>query len=64
MTHQQSSSTPEYTANPAPALAGMAKRLRRHSALEDLGPLFGPKAQGRQPDSQPTVQPAPSASEP
>ncbi|MGB5133896.1 MAG: hypothetical protein WBN89_01830 [Prochlorococcaceae cyanobacterium] len=30
-------------------LRGMEQRLRRHSALEDLGPLFGPEAQGRQP---------------
>lgn len=35
------------------ALAGMEEQLRRHSALEDLGPLFGPKAQGRQSSGQP-----------
>jgi hypothetical protein len=31
------------------ALSDMQERLRRHSALEDLGPLFGPEAQGRRP---------------
>ena len=35
------------------ALAGMEEQLRQHSALEDLGPLFGPKAQGRQSSGQP-----------
>jgi len=30
-------------------LRGMEQRLRRHSPLEDLGPLFGPEAQGREP---------------
>lgn len=28
------------------ALREMNEDLRRHSALEDLGPLFGPEAQG------------------
>ncbi len=34
-------------------LRQMEERLRRHSALEDLGPLFGPEAQGRVPSAQP-----------
>jgi hypothetical protein len=34
-------------------LRQMEERLLRHSALEDLGPLFGPKAQGREPSAQP-----------
>jgi hypothetical protein len=28
-------------------LQGMEQELRRHSALEDLGPLFGREAQGK-----------------
>lgn len=30
----------------APILKDMEQQLRRHSALEDLGPLFAPEAQG------------------
>ncbi|WP_254968905.1 hypothetical protein [Cyanobium sp. CH-040] len=30
-------------------LQAMEQQLRRHSALEDLGPLFGAEPQGRQP---------------
>lgn len=29
------------------SLRAMERQLRQHSALEDLGPLFGPEAQGR-----------------
>lgn len=32
--------------NLAATLQGMEQQLRRHSALEDLGPLFGPPAPG------------------
>jgi hypothetical protein len=28
-------------------LRAMERKLRQHSALEDLGPLFGPEAQGQ-----------------
>ncbi len=35
------------------ALEAMQQRLQRHSALEDLGPLFAPEAQGLQPSGQP-----------
>jgi hypothetical protein len=28
-------------------LRAMEQKLRQHSALEDLGPLFGPEAQGQ-----------------
>ena len=35
-------------------LETMQQQLRRHSALEDLGPLFAPEAQGLQPSGQPT----------
>jgi hypothetical protein len=28
-------------------LRAMEQQLRQHSALEDLGPLFGPEAQGQ-----------------
>ena len=34
-------------------LRQMEEQLLRHSALEDLGPLFGPEAQGRVPSAQP-----------
>jgi hypothetical protein len=37
----------------------MQERLRRHSPLEDLGPLFGPEAQGRR-----SAEPAPPGSSP
>lgn len=40
---------PRKTHNLQDALREMNEDLRRHSALEDLGPLFGPQAQGRQP---------------
>ncbi|MFO8236999.1 MAG: hypothetical protein R6U00_01845 [Prochlorococcaceae cyanobacterium] len=30
-------------------LKRIERELRRHSSLEDLGPLFGPQAQGREP---------------
>ncbi|MFQ6539105.1 MULTISPECIES: hypothetical protein [Aphanothece] len=40
------------TSDPVPdplqgTLETMRRRLRSHSPLEDLGPLFGPEAQGR-----------------
>ncbi|MFM7674018.1 MAG: hypothetical protein ACKO5F_00135 [Synechococcus sp.] len=37
----------------ADALGNLAGQLRRHSALEDLGPLFGAEAQGRRPAAAP-----------
>ncbi len=41
------------------ALREMEGQLRRHSALEHLGPLFAPEAQGRQQDDQPSGEPPP-----
>lgn len=35
-------------------LRAIEQQLRSHSALEDLGPLFAPQAQGRQPSAQPS----------
>lgn len=34
------------------ALAAMQAQLRRHSPLEDLGPLFAPEAQGCPPSPE------------
>ncbi len=38
---------------PRGTLDTMRQQLEQHSALEDLGPLFGPKAQGRAPGRDP-----------
>ena len=35
---------------PRGTLDAMRRQLEQHSALEDLGPLFGPQAQGQVPD--------------
>lgn len=40
------SNDPE-TGRPRTALEAVRRKLEEHSALEDLGPLFGPEAQGR-----------------
>ncbi len=40
------------------ALREMEVQLHHHSALEDLGPLFGPEAQGRRPNHQSSGEPA------
>jgi hypothetical protein len=37
----------------AAKLDAMRQRLQEHSALEDLGPLFGRKAQGQEPLQKP-----------
>ncbi|QPN56733.1 peptide deformylase [Synechococcus sp. CBW1107] len=41
-------------ASPEHTLDRMRQQLERHSALEDLGPLFGPKAQGLAPGRDPS----------
>ncbi|CAK6701063.1 hypothetical protein VB734_08295 [Synechococcus sp. BA-124 BA4] len=35
---------------PQGPLDAMRRQLEEHSALEDLGPLFGPQAQGQVPE--------------
>ena len=56
---QEAAAQPRRRLPLAGALRGMEEQLRRHSALEDLGPLFGAEAQGRQPNSSSSAQPAP-----
>ncbi len=40
------------------ALHEMEVQLRQHSALEELGPLFGPEAQGHRLNHQSSGEPA------
>ena len=46
---QEGTASPESAASGKPrgTLDAMRRQLEQHSALEDLGPLFGPKAQGQ-----------------
>ena len=52
---QEGTASPESTAaeKPRGTLAAMRRQLEQHSALEDLGPLFGPEAFGQEPQRQP-----------
>ena len=49
---QEGTASPESASpgKPQGPLDAMRRQLEQHSALEDLGPLFGPKAQGHGPD--------------
>jgi hypothetical protein len=40
---------PETGGEAAARLEALKRRLREHSPLEDLGPLFGPEARGEKP---------------
>jgi hypothetical protein len=50
MASPESSAPPE---EPRGTIEAMRQQLEQHSALEDLGPLFGPEANGQEPLQKP-----------